>query len=443
MSQLGKWENILEYQWDIVYNLIALRILSTVMITFSLLTHNCDSNRGDRTMKRIGRLVWRRIDRYMVVVGLCIAGTGCDLLPSDGPNANGMLAHASVNLKANPVMRFALVGIDSRIARDAEQFYQPAMIVVPAAFQQIGSFGRAGVGDVLRVTIWEAGDVGLFGKDRKGADMTVRVDVDGTIALPFTGRLPVAGRRLSEIETAIVSRLEGQAVQPQATVMVVDNVSSAASVQGDVGKPGPYPVAKANLRLLDMIAIAGGAKYPPYETRVRITRGRSTMSVSLQDVIDQPEKFNVSVAAGDTLLLTRNAQKFLALGAVAQPGEQVFRRSPLTLSDGLGQALGLDPSRSDAKGIYLFRREPVELARRYGVQLLPEDRDTVPIVYQLDLKAPQSFFVMSGFPVRPNDILYVSAAPLAEVARFMQILSGATATVAIPRTLAGNYPSGQ
>ena len=394
-------------------------------------------------MKRIGRLVWRRIDRYMVVVGLCIASTGCDLLPSDGPNANGMLAHASVNLKANPVMRFALVGIDSRIARDAEQFYQPAMIVVPAAFQQIGSFGRAGVGDVLRVTIWEAGDVGLFGKDRKGADMTVRVDVDGTIALPFTGRLPVAGRRLSEIETAIVSRLEGQAVQPQATVMVVDNVSSAASVQGDVGKPGPYPVAKANLRLLDMIAIAGGAKYPPYETRVRITRGRSTMSVSLQDVIDQPEKFNVSVAAGDTLLLTRNAQKFLALGAVAQPGEQVFRRSPLTLSDGLGQALGLDPSRSDAKGIYLFRREPVELARRYGVQLLPEDRDTVPIVYQLDLKAPQSFFVMSGFPVRPNDILYVSAAPLAEVARFMQILSGATATVAIPRTLAGNYPSGQ
>lgn len=394
-------------------------------------------------MKRIGRLVWRRIDRCVVVFGLCIASVGCDLLPSDGPNANGMLAHAAVNLKANPVMRFALVGIDSRIARDAEQFYQPVAITVPAAFQQSGSFGRAGVGDVLRVTIWEAGDVGLFGKDRKGSDMTVRVDVDGTIALPFTGRLPVAGRRLSEIETAIVARLEGQAVQPQATVMVVDNVSSAVSVQGDVGKAGPYPVAKANLRLLDMIAMAGGAKSPPYETVVRITRGRSTMSVGLQDVIDQPEKFNVSVAAGDTLLLTRNAQKFLALGAVAQPGEQVFRRSPLTLSDGLGQALGLDPARADAKAIYLFRREPVELARRYGVQLLPEDRDTVPIVYQLDLKAPQSFFVMSGFPVRPNDILFVSAAPLAEVAKFMQILSGATATVAIPRTLAGNYPSGQ
>lgn len=393
-------------------------------------------------MKRIGRLVRCHINRSMILLGLCLA-TGCDLLPSDGPNANGMLAQASVNLKANPVMRFALVGIDPRISRDAEQFYHPKETPVPTAFQQPGSFGRAGVGDVLRVTVWEAGDSGLFGRDRKGTDMTVRVDVDGTIALPFTGRLPVAGRRLSEIEAAVVSRLEGQAAQPQATVLVVDNVSSSASVQGDVGKPGPYPVTKANLRLLDMIAHAGGAKYPPYETAVRITRGRSTMFISLQDVIDQPEKYNVPVAAGDALLVSRNSQKFLALGAVLQPGEQLFRRSPLTLSDGLGQALGLDPSRSDAKAVYLFRREPVELARRYGVQLLAEDRDTVPIVYQLDLKSPQSFFVMSGFPMRSNDILYVSAAPLAEVARFMQILSGATATVAIPRTLGGNYPSGQ
>ena len=355
-----------------------------------------------------------------------------------------MLAHASVNKKADPtaVMRFALIGVDARIARDAEQFYQPVALTAPAEFQRSGTFGRVGVGDVLRVTIWEAGE-GLFGRDRKGTDVTVRVDVDGTIALPYAGRFPVAGRRLSEVEGAIVSRLEGQAVQPQATVIIADNISNSASVQGEVNRSGPYPVTRTNLRVLDMIAMAGGAKYPPYETAVRLTRGRSTMSVGLQDVMDQPETFNVSVAAGDALLLSRKLQKFLALGAVAQPGEQVFRKSTLNLSEGLGQALGLDPARSDAKGVYLFRREPVALAQRYGIQLLQEDRDTVPIVYQLDLKDPKSFFVMNSFPVRPNDIVFVSTAPLAEAARFFQILSGATATVAIPRTLLGNYPSGQ
>ena len=167
------------------------------------------------------------------------------------------------------------------------------------------------------------------------------------------------------------------------------------------------------------------------------------MSVMLQEVIDEPEAFNVSVAAGDALLLTQKPRRFIALGAVAQPGEQIFRKSQLTLSDGLGQALGLDASRSDAKGVYLFRREPVELARRYGVPLLEEDRETVPIVYQLDLKDGKSFFAMIRFPVRPNDIVFVSTAPLAEAARFFQILSGATATVAIPRTLGGNFPSGR
>ncbi|MBY0319792.1 MAG: polysaccharide biosynthesis/export family protein [Reyranella sp.] len=385
------------------------------------------------------------VGRWIAAAALCAGLASCDLLPSDGPNANSVLANASENRKGDPasVMRFALVTVDSRIARDAEQYYQPVLPTVPAAFQRPGAFGRAGVGDVLRVTIWEASETGLFaGKERKGSDVTVRVDVDGTIALPYAGRFMARGRSLSDIENEIVARLAGKAVDPQATVMVAQNVSSAASVQGEVNKPGPYPVERTDQRVLDMIAMAGGTKYPPYETSLRLTRGQSTMSIQMQDLVDRPETFNVPVAAGDALLLARKPQKFVALGAVLQPGEQIFRKLPLNLTDALGQSVGLDPSRSDAKGVYLFRREPVDLARRYGVQLLAEDRETVPIVYQLNLRDPQSFFAMNAFPVRPGDILFVSQAPLADAAKFFQILSGATATVAIPRTLGGNFPSG-
>lgn len=384
--------------------------------------------------------------RWVAATAVWVALAGCDLLPSDGPNANGVLAHAAENRKADPaaVMRFALVTVDSRVARDAEQYHHPVLPTVPPVFQQPGAFGRAGVGDVLRVTIWEASETGLFtGRERKGADVTVRVDTDGTIALPYAGRFTARGRRLSDIENDIVARLAGKAVDPQATVMVAQNVSSAASVQGEVNKPGPYPVERSDQRLLDMIALAGGTKYPAYETTLRLTRGRATMSVPMQDLIDRPEIFNVSVAAGDALLLARTPQKFVAFGSVLQPGEQIFRKSPLNLTDALGQVMGLDASRSDAKGVYLFRREPVDLARRYGVQLLAEDRETVPIVYQLDLKAPQSYFAMNVFPVMPGDILFVSPAPLADAAKFFQILSGAAGTVAIPRTLGGNFPSGR
>lgn len=396
-----------------------------------------------KTTQTVGQFRLVLVPRF--AVALCLALGACDMLPSDGPNANGMLAHASERRKSDPaaVMRFALVNVDARIARDAEKFYHPVLPSVPAAFQRPGTFGRAGVGDVLRVTIWEASDTSrLLGTDRKGADVTVRVDPDGTIALPYAGRFPARGRPLPDLEKDIASRLANKADDPQVTVMVAQNVSSAASVQGDVNKPGPYPVERADQRVLDMIALAGGAKYPAYETSLRLTRGRSIMSLQMQQLVDRPETFNVPVAAGDTILLSRKPLKFVALGAVQQPGEQIFRGSTLSMTDALGQIIGLESSRADAKGVYLFRREPVMLARRYGIQLLAEDLETVPIVYQLNLKDPQSFFAMNAFPVRPGDILYVSPAPLADAAKFFQILSGATATIAIPRTLGGNFPAG-
>lgn len=376
-------------------------------------------------------------------VACCLFAAGCDLMPGDGPNANQVVGNMAERAKATQYMRVAMVGIDARVAEQALAFHARPAPAVPAAFRSAGKFGRAGIGDLLHVTIWEASDTSVFGPSaRQGTDVTVRVDVDGSIAIPYAGRFAVAGQRLSDIEADIVGRLKDQAVQPQATVTIDNAVSSSASVQGDVARPGPYPIVKPDQRILDLLAMAGGPKYPPYDINVRLTRANSTMTVLLQDVINQPEQYNLPVGAGDTLLFTRLEQKFLAFGAVLQPGEQTFRRYPLSLADAMGQIQGLDSNRADAKAVYLFRREPVDLARRYGIQLLPEDNETVPIAYQLDLKDPRAFFVMSTFPVMARDIVYVATAPLAELRTFLQLLSGTSATVAIPRTLTTNFPAG-
>jgi polysaccharide export outer membrane protein len=399
---------------------------------------------GD-ALDRIGRGLLK-----LTVIALpCFALAGCDLLASDGPNANNVLAGASERRKPDPASfeRFALVGVDGKIASDVERFYRPLPTSVPSVFRGEQAFGLLGVGDLLRISIWEVGAPagGLFNREGKGGggELTVRVEADGTIPIPYGGRVVAAGRSVAATERAVEQRLKDKAVDPQVTIFVAEPVSGSVSVQGEVAKPGLAPLVKPGARILDAVALAGGSKFPPYETNLRLTRGNATLNIGLQGVIEEPEIYNVRVGGGDALLLTRATRKFVALGAVLKPGDQLFLRGSLTLSDAMGLVIGLDSQRSDAKAVFIFRREPVELAQQWGSTLASQggEKAGVPTVYQVDLKDPRSFFVLSSFPVRPNDILYVSTAPLADVAKFMQIISGATATVAIPRTLFGNYPS--
>lgn len=391
----------------------------------------------------IRTLLWR----FLVLVLPALGISGCDLLPSDGPSANYVLAGAIEKKKADPAaaVQFALVGIDSKIAAEVDRFYQPSPVSLPPAFRRNSGFGTVGVGDTLHVTIFESGGAtsGVFSQAGKGGapELTVRVDADGMITIPYAGRLQASGRSVAAIEKAIEKGVADQVVEPRVMVFVAESISSIVSVQGEIAKPGFVPLVKPDVRILDVIALSGGTKHPPYETGVRLTRGRSTIDVGLQTIIEQPNTYNVKVDGGDALLLTHTIRKFIALGAVVRAGDQTFLKESIQLSDALGQVVGLDATRSDARAIYLFRKEPAELAQRCGIALSAGNREFVPVVYQLDLKDPKNFFVLSSFPVRPNDILYVSAAPLADVSKFMQILSGAAGTVAIPRTLTTNFPA--
>src|SRR5215471_10267125 len=80
----------------------------------------------------------------MVATICCFLATACDLIPSDGPNANQVVGRMAENVKAKPVMRVAMVGIDSQVADEALAFHARVAPSVPPAFRNVGNFGRAG-----------------------------------------------------------------------------------------------------------------------------------------------------------------------------------------------------------------------------------------------------------------------------------------------------------
>jgi polysaccharide export outer membrane protein len=86
----------------------------------------------------------------------------------------------------------------------------------------------------------------------------VQVDSLGQIAFPVAGRIDVFGKTPAEISEILAQRLRANFVRdPQVTVNLKESSGQIVTVDGQVTKPGLYPVA-GHMSLLRTMALAGG-----------------------------------------------------------------------------------------------------------------------------------------------------------------------------------------
>lgn len=87
----------------------------------------------------------------------------------------------------------------------------------------------------------------------------IQTDASGRISFPLVGVVEAAGLTPGELAKAIEDRLRGRYVRnPQVTVNLEETVSQVITVDGQVSKPGLYPVI-GQMTLMRAIATAGGA----------------------------------------------------------------------------------------------------------------------------------------------------------------------------------------
>jgi polysaccharide export outer membrane protein len=235
----------------------------------------------------------------------------------------------------------------------------------------------------------------------------------------------------------IEQALAGKAIQPQVLVNVLHSVSNTVSVGGEAIGGARIPLSVKGDRLLDVIAEAGGVKVPVNEAYVELSRGATTARVPLTRVIADPRE-NISMQANDVLTLVHDPQTFLVVGAASFNSEIPFNSDGITLAQALAKSGGLQDTRSDPQGVFIFRYEKASIARelRPDVQFAYSGRE-VPIVYRLDLRNPNSLFVEQKFQMVNHDLIFVSNAPLVEAEKiigiFNSVLSPASqsATVAV------------
>ena len=357
--------------------------------------------------------------------------TGCAQLPTSGPNARQIEAST-----AGPgAAAIQIVEVDDAVTR--RLLAQRAQHLFSETLgQAAGPYEGIGPGDVLEISIWEAPPATLFGtpssatgSDSRASSSAARavtlpdqmVDRDGSINVPFAGKVPAAGRTLRAIEADIVKRLSGKAHLPEVTLRQTRNVSSSVTVVGEVASSVRVPLTPAGERLLDALAVAGGVRQPVSKTTLQVTRGSDYYAMPLDAVIRDPRQ-NVPLRAGDVVTAIFAPLSFTALGATGKNEEINFEAQGITLAQALARSGGLVDSRSDAQGVFIFRMEPQAALDwpRQPVATTPEGM--VPVVYRINLKNPSSFFVMQSFAVNNKDILYVSNAPAAELQKFLNLV---------------------
>ncbi|SUT87918.1 HexD, capsule biosynthetic locus protein [Actinobacillus ureae] len=369
-------------------------------------------------------------------LALCILLSGCSSLPTTGPTLNKVTEMNKYgHVEAN------LIELNETVVKNLYRVQQSQQF---SGFLDTaggaGYVGAVNVGDVLEISIWEAPPAVLFGgtfsSEGQGSGHLTQlpaqmVNQKGTVTVPFVGNIRVAGKTPEAIQSQIVGALQRKANQPQVLVKIANNNSADVTVIRQ-GNSIRMPLTANNERVLDAVAAVGGTTENIEDVTVKLTRGSQVKTLAFETLISDPAQ-NIMLRAGDVVSLLNTPYSFTGLGAVGNNQQMKFSSKGITLAEAIGKMGGLIDTRSDPRGVFVFRHVPFTHlsleqqaqweAKGYGIGM------DVPTVYRVNLLEPQSIFLLQRFPMQDKDIVYVSNAPLSEFQKFLRMIFSVTSPI--------------
>ena len=374
-----------------------------------------------------------RVRVLIAALGLGLLLAGCSSLPSAGPLTDDVVRNGDNEIEN----RYVILDLDERVAAILASHPGPSFRARFGDYRPPPSL-RIGVGDELRVTIWEAASGGLFSSpavdrfstgSRSALIPDQAIMQDGTISVPYAGRLDVVGRTPAEVEQMVLQGLAGKAIEPQALVTISRSLSNSVTVTGEVTGGARVPLSPRGDRILDVIGTVGGVRGTVHDTFVRLTRGRTTVTVPMETILSNPAE-NVFMRPGDILTLVREPQSFTTFGALGANTVVAFNTVVVSLEEAIARAGGLQDLRSDPDGVFLLRFEPPATVRELAPARVIDKRERlIPVIYRLSLRDPKNYFLARSFTMRDKDILYVANATSVELGKFLALVGAITGPV--------------
>ncbi|MBI5555213.1 MAG: polysaccharide export protein [Elusimicrobia bacterium] len=136
----------------------------------------------------------------------------------------------------------------------------------------------------------------------------IKVGPDGTIQLPLLDPVYAKDLTVPEIKEKLTALYVRFFNDCQVQVRVVNYISQAVFVSGEVRNPGRYQVGK-NLDLLEAIALAGGPSEKAWLSQVRILRtGQPVQIIDVKNLMKNEDRQlrNIIIAPHDVVYVPRH-----------------------------------------------------------------------------------------------------------------------------------------
>lgn len=226
-------------------------------------------------------------------------------------------------------------------------------IILQAGSAHSASADVLGPGDNVRVTVFQNPDF----------TTETRISSQGTILMPLVGQIDLRGLAPNDAAGRIAEQLrDGKfLVDPQVSLIVLQVRSRQVSVLGQVARPGRYVLDDSSMRLVDVLAMAGGIT-PTGDDLVTVMTTRDgkaeKLSIDITKMYQTADtSSNVELANDDTIFVPR-APVFYIHGQVKRAGSYRLDKNTnvvqaVALSGGLterGTERGMRVQRRSADG---------------------------------------------------------------------------------------------
>ncbi|MDG1122164.1 MAG: polysaccharide export protein [Glaciecola sp.] len=266
---------------------------------------------------------------------------------------------------------------------------------------------KIGVGDVITIVVWDHPELtSPLGQFRSSDEQGNVVYEDGTIYYPYAGKVKVLGKTVVEIRELVTQQLTSFIEKPQVDVRVAAYKSQRYVISGNVTQPGVYPINNIPTRILDALSVSGGIDANGNIFGATLTRDGQKYTLPIYEMLYNGKlQYNVLLQENDLIHIQENTRRqVFVMGEVNRPVSVPLTTLPLSLTEAISQAGGINELRADANGIYVVRQT--------------DEYDSIDI-YQLDVSQAYNLALADQFVLQSRDVVYVSAAPITRWNRFI------------------------